>query len=217
MKVSVIIPTFNHENYISSCVRSLLNQDLNYKKDFEIIVVNDGSIDNTSKVLRPFMSDIIYFENNENKGLPYSVNRGIREAKGRYIVRVDSDDFVSEKFISTLLFYMENYPISDAVSCDYFLIDDKDSIISRHSADEEPIACGIMFNRDHMLNLGLYNEDFLRLEDIEFRERFSERYTIGNLPLPLYRYRRHNSNITNNKLEVKHYREKLRIAKRKTR
>ena len=60
--VSVIVPTFNSEMYIGRCIRSLLSQSFN-KDNFEIIVINDGSKDDTKEVIKPFLGDVIYLEN----------------------------------------------------------------------------------------------------------------------------------------------------------
>ena len=99
--VSVIVPAYNSEAYIGRCIRSLLSQTFN-KENFEIVVINDGSRDGTKKVLSPFMGDIVYLENKRNRGLPFSLNAGIKKAKGRFIVRVDSDDWVHEEYINIL-------------------------------------------------------------------------------------------------------------------
>ena len=86
--VSVIIPTFNQQLYLGRCIRSLLKQTMN-DEDYEIILVNDGSNDNTKDALNPFMDDIIYIENEKNIGLAKSLNIGIKQARGQFIVRVD--------------------------------------------------------------------------------------------------------------------------------
>ena len=78
---------------------------------------------------------------------------------------------------------------------------------------DDPIGCGIMFKRDQLMQLGLYDESFRVHEDKDLRLRFEKIHTIGHLNVPLYRYRKHESNITNNaslmqehqcRLEIKH-------------
>ena len=88
----------------------------------------------------------------------------------------------------------------DAVACDYFLVDDNEEIIARKNCIEDPIACGILFRKDHLIQIGLYDESFLIHEERDLRVRFLEKYSIARLELPLYRYRRHKNNITNNKV-----------------
>ena len=87
-KLSVIIPVFNQEKYLGRCLRSLLNQTLP-KNEYEIIVINDGSTDKTPFVLQMFKDEITIKSNKINKGLPYSINKGIIASKARFIVRVE--------------------------------------------------------------------------------------------------------------------------------
>ena len=200
VKVSVIVPVFNQEAFIGRCLRSLLEQNLK-SEVYEIIVVNDGSTDLTSYALSQFSNGndtrIKIIQNDTNLGLPASINKGIRASEGTFIVRVDSDDFVNQNFLSVLLLYLETNYDCDAVACDYLLISDKEIVLGRCKADANPIACGIMFRRDHIFNVGLYDETFIRQEDREFRIRFEKKYVIERLKIPMYRYRRHNNNLTN--------------------
>lgn len=91
IKVSVIIPAYNVEKYIEKCIRSVINQTL---KDIEIIVINDGSTDNTKKIIENIMSydKRIILINKKNAGLSSARNSGISVAKGEYIQHIDGDD-----------------------------------------------------------------------------------------------------------------------------
>ena len=211
-KISVIIAAYNADKYIGRCLRSLINQSLE-KQYYEILVVNDGSTDRTSYAIDLFCDpkdSIINVINNEkNIGLPASLNRGIKYSKSDFIVRVDADDFVNRYFLQFLRYYLQCNPNADAVACDYLLLDDNEEVIDRKSSKDEPIGCGIMFRRDQMNEIGLYDEEFLYQEDKEFRLRFEEKYTIKFLELPMYRYRRHDKNITNNTKEMDNYYHKI--------
>ena len=72
-------------------------------------------------------------------------------------------------------------------------------ILKRVNADVNPIGCGILFRIENLLDIGLYDKTFLVHEDKDLRYRFLKKYSIYRLPIPLYRYRKHDSNITNNK------------------
>jgi len=194
---------------LGRCLRSILNQNIG-KNEYEIIVINDGSEDNTLKVLKIYEKEIKILKNKKNKGLPYSINKGIKEAKGRFIVRLDSDDYVNRNFLYILKIFLEDNPDMDAVSCDYFIIDDKENVLTRKNSSENPIGCGIMFRLEHLINLGLYDEKFLVHEDKDLRLRFNEKYKIFRIPLPLYRYRKHHGNITNNKKQMTKHMNKLK-------
>jgi len=208
-KISVIIAAYNAEQYIGRCLRSLIKQTIQHT-EYEIIVIDDGSNDNTPYALDLFVdpksSNVKVITNNVNLGLPASLNKGVKVARGDYIVRVDSDDFVNVNFLNFLSYYLDTNSYSDAVACDYLLIDDMENEISRLNAMKEPIACGIMFRKEKVFATGLYDEEFLCHEDKDFRIRFEKKFAISHLEIPLYRYRRHGKNITNNKkLMETHY------------
>ncbi|QWD46246.1 glycosyltransferase family 2 protein [Polynucleobacter paneuropaeus] len=212
--VSIIIPVFNQQQYIGRCLRSLLHQTLPHGL-YEIIVINDGSTDLTTYALEQFVdaheSPIRVLVNEANLGLPASINRGIRAARGEYIVRVDSDDFVNSNFINFLRVYLETNQHIDAVACDYILLDDEENVLQRNNCDVDPIACGIMFRKSHLLEIGLYDEAFRLHEERELRIRFEKKYKIQRLDIPLYRYRRHVNNITNDKVEMDRYLKNLTL------
>ena len=86
--VSVIIPVYNQEMYIGRCLRSLLDQSLN-KNNYEIIVVNDGSTDKTLDIINGFGKDIKIINNKKTWAFLFSLNKGIKSSKGRFIVRVE--------------------------------------------------------------------------------------------------------------------------------
>ena len=106
--------------------------------------------------------------NSENKGLPASINRGLKESQSQYVVRVDSDDFVNMNFLNFLSSYLDMNKESDAVACDYLVIDDKENEIRRCNCDDEPIACGIMFKRDHLFEIGLYDENSFVMKNVSY-------------------------------------------------
>lgn len=210
VSISVIVPVYNQELYLSRCLRSLLDQSLD-KEKYEIIVINDGSKDNTSKILKKFNQEIQIITNKKNKGLPFSLNKGIKASKGRFIVRVDSDDYVNKEFLNYLQMHLLYNNEMDAVSSDYYLVDDKENILSRMDASKHPIGCGIMFRLENLIKVGLYDKTFRVQEDKDLRIRFLKKFKIERLPLPLYRYRRHLNNITNNKANmIKHYKRLLK-------
>lgn len=203
--VSVLVPVHNQEKFIGRCLRSLLAQSLS-RAEFEIIVVDDGSRDRTAYALELFKEDITILTNADNCGLPASLNRGIRSSQAPFIVRVDSDDYVNAHFLSVLKLFLEENPSMDAVGCDYWIADDEERWLERVDCSSRPIGCGIMFRRQQLLEIGLYDEQFLRHEDEELRVRFLQEHKIHRVELPLYRYRRHDGNMTNDAVEMdRHY------------
>ena len=211
-KISVLISVFNQEKYIGRCIRSLLSQTL--KDDlYEIIVVNDGSTDKTPYALKlftdPNKSLVKVINNDKNIGLPASINKAIHSSKSEYFVRVDSDDWVSKDFLKIMYTFLEKNTYMDAIACDYVVTDEKEEAIERRNCLLNPIACGIMFRKIQIVDIGYYDENFLYQEDKELRIRFEKKYKIHRLELPLYRYRRHNSNMTNNQEYLDQFNNKL--------
>ena len=204
MKISVIIPTFNSENWISRAIRSILNQSFS-SSDYEIVVVDDGSKDKTLRILNSFGDKIRLITHDDNRGLPYALNTGIINSQGMFFIRLDSDDFVHEDFLHVAYLFLSLNNEMRAVAYDYYLVDDYENIIKRVNVDDEPIGCGIMFRKDDIISLGLYDKNFLAMEDRDLRERYTEKWMIHRIPLPLYRYRRHDSNMTNDAEKMKKY------------
>lgn len=98
IKYSFIVPVYNTEKYLKKCLDSLVNQTY---KDFEIIVVNDGSTDKSSSIISKYQKkykNIIVIDK-ENEGLSMARNRGVQKSSGKYIIFVDSDDYVSNKLL----------------------------------------------------------------------------------------------------------------------
>lgn len=98
IKYSFIVPVYNTEKYLKKCLDSLVNQTY---KDFEIIVVNDGSTDKSSNIISKYQKkykNIIVIDK-ENEGLSMARNRGVQKSSGKYIIFVDSDDYVSNKLL----------------------------------------------------------------------------------------------------------------------
>jgi len=207
MKISIVIPTFNYDKYIARAIRSCIEQSFD-KKEFEIIVVNDSSKDSTRHILKSYGHWIQVVEHVENKGLPHSRNEGIKRAKGEFIVNLDADDYLHREFLNICSLYM-NFNRCDAVATDYYLVDDNESILKRISVHEHPIACGIMFRKKQMVDVGLYDTAFHIGEDVDFRLRYDKKYRVESIALPLYRYRLHKDNLTSNKRTNRLYLDKV--------
>jgi glycosyltransferase involved in cell wall biosynthesis len=206
--VSVIIPAYNEERFIGRALRSVISQT--YVEAFEIIVVNDASTDRTAFALDLFKDEITILHNDKRLGLPGSLNRAIRAARGKYIVRVDADDYVTNDYLYLLQRFLEANRYMDAAACDYLVVDDAENVLERRDCMQHPIGCGIMFRSEHLIDIGLYDDAQLMHEDRDLRARFLDRYHIARVELPLYRYRRHPNNMTNDKDAWQHYEERLR-------
>jgi glycosyltransferase involved in cell wall biosynthesis len=214
INTSIIIAAYNTEKYISRAIRSCLNQSVN-RTELEIIVIDDGSTDNTPKILKEFTDFHVHFPLlrvitlEKNMGIAYACNEGIKKAMGRYIVRVDSDDFINERMVEIEQLYLDMNKDMDAVACDYFVVDEQENITERRSSAKRWNPGGTMFRKDRLIAIGLYDPEFCLLEDEDLRIRFCKKYNITRIPLPLYRYFQHPNNSTKNTEKMNKYIHKL--------
>ncbi|MBI3511411.1 MAG: glycosyltransferase family 2 protein [Bacteroidetes bacterium] len=208
MLVSVIITAYNYARYLERAIRSVQNQSLD-PSQFEIIVIDDASTDETPRVLENYGEKIRLFRMEKNIGLAASRNFGIKKAHGQYVLFLDADDYIHSDLLKVQsIFLIENNRL-DAVAVDYHVVNEFGDHIEWIDASLKPIACGIMFRKDRLFDIGLYDDDFRAREDEDFRIRFLKKYNIYNIILPLYRYRRHGGNLTDNEAEMEKYRRKL--------
>jgi glycosyltransferase involved in cell wall biosynthesis len=203
--ISVIIRNYNNQNFLGRAIRSCLNQSAKA----EVIVVDDASTDKSSEVIDSFGEKVVSIKLNKNVGVAEAANMGIRNALGRFVILVDSDDYINE---NTLLFMREildkNHDIG-FVYGDLIRVDKEENVIERINLDTpEKIfrhGAGIMFRKSYMETLGLYDRNFKNAEDHELISRYIKNFDGYHLRLPLYRYTKHENNITNNEEERKQW------------
>lgn len=135
IKVSVIIPCYNAKNYISKCLDIILKDKL---KEKEIIVINDGSKDNTLEILNEYKKKYqeITIINQKNSGQAVARNKGLEKAKGEYITFIDIDDYISKDMLYKMYNHAKNNK-SDYVYCDYYEhYENEDKIIRNHHTED---------------------------------------------------------------------------------
>lgn len=172
-KFSLIIPAYNVEKYIKKCLDSVLNQTYN---NYEIIIINDGSTDNTSKILESYKSNKkIKIINQENKGLSNARNTGVSNAKGDYILFIDSDDFIEKELLEIL-----NKTINDEdlVRFQIRILDETNKIIKEYKEETFNNLNGIeAFNKLSKYNLVelavcyAYKKDTFLKNNYKFEEK----------------------------------------------
>lgn len=209
-EVSIVVTNFERGQFLDRCIRSLLRQETIFS--YEVIVVDDASKDNSIEILEHFAENIVILKNQENRGLAASANRGILESRGAYVVRVDSDDYVSRNFVQTLSLALSANRSIDAVSCDYVVFNETENsrIETIYNSEKDPIACGILFRRDQLIQIGLYDDRFRFHEDKELRQRFDKTFTVVRIPIPLYRYCKHDKNLSSDEQLKARYTKMLR-------
>jgi GT2 family glycosyltransferase len=194
--ISVVVTNYNYGKYIRRCLRSLLNQDLERSR-YEIIVVDDHSTDDSLHAMSAFTAagDIKLVVNKKNLGVGGSSRVGVDHARGKYFVRVDADDYVQPPFLSMLYNCLRFCPQYVGVSCDYFITDNEEKILSVESFKENGLACGLMLRTSCLEIVGSYNKKKKLFEDRDLFERLPDQ-KIYHLPVPLYNYVKHGQSLT---------------------
>jgi CMP-N-acetylneuraminic acid synthetase len=208
IKASIIITAHNYAEYLEQCLESALTQTYD---EYEVVVVDDGSTDETPEILERFS---VEYPNRlktlrlGGESLPAASNAGIEAADGEYIVRLDADDYFDENLIMVEAEYLDANPDVDLIYPDYYTIDKSGEIIDHvrnmRIGDEvkllnrSPLAAGAMYRRSAWEAISGYTESLDYQEDYDFWVRFINEYTVRNVNLPLMYYRQHDTNMSDN-------------------
>ncbi len=213
VKFSVCIPTYNRAGYLKEAIESVLNQTYG---NFELVIYDDGSTDETAKVVRSFKDPRIrYYRGEENRGRPFARNRCIELSTGEWIVWLDDDDRMEPELLSRYLLEINKYPdlkvlylksliinneeegyVSTAM-CDEFFRNKKQLIRKLMSTSPIPNP-GVCIKKEVYEEFGLYNLEFLRAQDYEFWFRTLPFVEIKGLGYAGVTYRIHGNNISAN-------------------
>lgn len=218
--VTVYITNYNYGKYIKRAIKSVLNQTMN---NIELIIIDDGSTDNSKEVIEEYANEpvvsIIY---QKNKGLNITNNVALKAAKGKYIVRLDADDFFEPTALEEMSSVLEKNPDIGLVFPDYYLVDPDENVLSevkRHDFDNEVTildqpahgAC-TMIRVDSLNEVGGYDESYTCQDGYELWVKFVSKFKVTNINKALFSYRRHNNNLTNNEDRILSTRSKIKDA-----
>lgn len=206
-KVSVIIPVYNVENYLRKCLNSLVNQTL---KDIEIIVVNDGTLDNSQEIIDEYVKKYpkkVVSIIQENGGQGAARNTGLLHAKGEYIGYVDSDDYVEENMYEEL-YKKAKEEDSDIVICGNNVVKENYEFLSKEDVDKEFLLGKMaVWNKIYKKNIIVDNKIQFRskvwYEDLDFTMKvFFSSKKISYIDKHLYNYLlREGSTMNNNNIK----------------
>lgn len=174
MDISIILPIYNVEQYLDKCINSVLNQQ--FDGEYEIICINDGSTDRSLEILNTFKnSENVIIINQKNQGLSYARNIGLKNARGKYVMFLDSDDYLKHNSVLTILFNeMEKYEL-DFVIAD-FEYDYKDKsmnqVIKRHD-----ILKNRVFKGEEFYNLGIKYKSIM---SVVWNKLYAREFLIKN-------------------------------------
>lgn len=206
-KVSVIIPTYNAANYITEAIDSVLSQTF---IDYEVIVVDDGSTDNTRDIIRKYNGKIKYTYQ-KNSGTSAARNTAIRESRGEYLAFLDADDLWLPEKLEVQVKFLDQNPDLAFVCSDSYVIDKSQKIINIwakgirnyetfESLYEENfvLILTVLMRKSCLLNVGGFDEELIISQDYDLWLRIAKKYKFKHLNIPLAKYRLHQNNISRN-------------------
>jgi CMP-N-acetylneuraminic acid synthetase len=217
-KVTVYMPCFNYADYAEAAVKSVLAQTM---EDWELIIIDDGSTDNSLQVLRPFDDhQKIRVIEQENKGLNVTNNIALRLARGQYVMRLDADDWLDENALLVLSNTLDKREDAGLVYPDYYEVDTAGNIsqlIRREKVGEEDVLLDLpahgactMFRREVMMQLGGYVEDYSCQDGYELWLRFIRHFKPYNVNVPLFYYRKHGSSLSDKQDKILQTRRQIK-------
>ena len=213
--VSVVMTVYNYENFVKDSIQSILAQSFS---DFEFIIVDDASTDETAEVVKSFKDQRIrYIRNSSNIGQTKSLNKAIRIAQGKYIARLDADDMAFPERLKLQVKFMERN-LQVGVVGTWLQSVDENKILIRES--RYPLLpdlprllllnllnwpClthpSVMIRRAVFDKIGLYDESYYISQDYDLWLRIARHYPIRNIPRILLVYREHRGSLSRSKQE----------------
>lgn len=217
MILSIIVPTYNVEDYLSNCLDSLINQDI-APEDYEIIVINDGSSDSSPEIAASYEESLDHLKviHQKNQGLSGARNKGLELALGKYVLFVDSDDYLARDTLGHIVSLMkkndldvlgigyrhtEELDLTEAVNSkikysEELRISDGITYVADHAYYTS--ACFYMIKKEYLLDIGLTFPLGRYHEDTNFvASLLTHSKRIGNSSLDVYRYVSRSGSITN--------------------
>ena len=208
-RVSVIISTYDGERFIAEAVKSVLSQTF---RQFELIIVNDASSDDTLRILEGFDDERITILNNStNLGIAASQNKAIASARGDYLALMDHDDISLSERLQVQVDFLDTHPEVGMVGSNCISIDENNTAksVSAYPEDDaflkwHPLLYGcpffhtsLMIRRSAMERVGGYTGNYLFAGDYELISKLTDSCVVANLKQPLVKWRMHNASTSN--------------------
>ncbi|MFC4872879.1 glycosyltransferase family 2 protein [Negadavirga shengliensis] len=203
--LSVVMPVYNGEKYLKEAIDCVLIQTF---EDFELIIIDDGSRDNSAAIIGEYKDvRIRYLKNDRNRGIAYTRNRGLQEARGEYLAWMDCDDLISPDRFELQLDFLEKHPRFGICGTWLTRFDETKSEVAKSPTDPELIKATLLFKPAVWNATAMYRLSWVRAaglsfdtrltvaEDYDFYYEASKHFPMANLPLSLYQYRDSESSI----------------------
>lgn len=208
------MPVYNGEQYLKSAINSVLTQDF---ENFEFLIINDGSTDNTSEILGGIRDPRVRVINlSTNKGIVTALNTGIMASRGEFVARMDCDDVSRKNRFNLQLKFLSNHTDHAVVGSFVRIVNPeqkllytienptRDQAIKKHLLTDSCLAHGsVMMRRSALLDVGMYsaNKKVRHAEDYDLFVRLASKYKLANLPEYLYTRVEHKDSISHKNSE----------------
>lgn len=216
--VTVYITNYNYEEYIRQAIESVLDQNF---RDFELSIIDDGSTDGSREIIREYADHEktrVIFQ--ENKGLNQSINVALKAARGKYVMRLDADDYLDSNALLVMVQELEEDDDLALVFPDYYYVDENGEVTGqerRHDFEEEVTvpdrpahgAC-TLFRKRVLEEVGSYCSDYTCQDGYDIWLKVIGKYSVKNVNLPLFYYRRHGENLTENEEHILNTRSEIK-------
>ena len=216
--VTIYITNYNYGKYIAQSIESVLGQTY---KAIDLIIIDDGSTDNSHEIIHTYAGlENVRTVFQKNKGLNATNNVAIELAQGKYIMRLDADDFLEPSAVAIMVALLEADDSLGLVFPDYYYVDAQGNVTGqerRHHFDDEVTlydqpahgAC-TMVRLDFLKALGGYDESFSCQDGYELWIKFTAFHKVTNISRPLFSYRRHGNNLTTNEKRILDTRKEIK-------
>ena len=208
VEISVVLPSYNGKQYIRDSIESVIGQSF---KDWELIIVNDGSTDGTADIIKEYAEKdkrIHSINNKTNKGLPKALNDGFDHSNGRYLTWCSDDNYYLPEALKKMYEYLLNNTDKPMVCSACYLLESgkEERSIIQYNPDSIYIANSVgacfLYRREVLDSIGQYDERLFLVEDFEYWLRILEFCgEIGFIPEPLLVYRRQKNSLTLTRFE----------------
>ena len=218
--ISILIPAYNHQDYVVQTLDSILNDGF---EDKEIVIINDGSTDQTDQVIKKWIDKNshkinINYKSRENRGLTKTLNELLSLSSGSYLVALASDDYLLDGGLEKRYLYLVSHPEKYAVFSDCIVVDNdskkthESGLFELRNADKKRLSTDsgikkefisnfavpgpvLMVKRDFYSQFGGYNEE-MYMEDFDLYLKFASKNLIGFLDEKVSAYRLHDANMS---------------------
>jgi glycosyltransferase involved in cell wall biosynthesis len=196
--ISIVLPTYNGARYLREAIDSCLQQTL---RDFELIVVVDGSTDETEAILAGYDDPRLVVVKQANQGLPRALNAGFARARAPYWTWTSDDNAYMPEALQVMARHLDTHPKTGMVCTDFLAVDDAGHTLGYH---DTAWAC-FLYRADLAREVGEYRPEYRLVEDVDFFLRLKHRAGgIDRIGTAHYRYREHRNSLTYQHVKKRH-------------